>query len=282
MTEPHRVTRQSKQSGGTSLGVMLGLIVGLVIAAAVALYVTRAPSPFVSKSGQPPPTAPAATEEAQFDPNRMLQGNAASQVAAASQPAPGPAQTSPGMLNSEPRIVEVPPAAKRPPAENAANSGENINENRSENRSETSRASSGYDSDNLAAVAAAARRERAKAAEASRAASALAQEKPVPPARPAPRPRESVSSAIPLSSGTGYFLQVGAYKTPAEAEQQRARLGLQGFETKITQRNVAGVTYYRVRVGPFPKQDDLNAPRQRLSEAGVDSAIFKVVRAGQQ
>ena len=52
MAKPRRTTKQSKQTGGTFLGIVLGLIVGLAIAVVVALYITRAPTPFVSKVTQ--------------------------------------------------------------------------------------------------------------------------------------------------------------------------------------------------------------------------------------
>lgn len=42
MAKPRRTTKQSKQTGGTFLGIVLGLIVGLAIAVVVALYITRA------------------------------------------------------------------------------------------------------------------------------------------------------------------------------------------------------------------------------------------------
>ena len=61
----------------------------------------------------------------------------------------------------------------------------------------------------------------------------------------------------------------------ADAEQQRARLGFQGFESKVTQRDAGGVTYYRVRIGPFAKFEDMNTARQRLSDAGVDTAVIR-------
>ena len=79
----------------------------------------------------------------------------------------------------------------------------------------------------------------------------------------------------PGDVNTGYFLQVGAYKTQADAEQQRARLGFQGFESKVTERDAGGVTYYRVRIGPFTKFEDMNNVRQRLSDAGVDTAVIR-------
>ena len=114
--KPRRTTKQSKQAGGTFLGIVLGLIVGLAIAVVVALYITRAPSPFVSKV--PPPADTGASQPQQFDPNRALQGKTPGQpVPQAAQPtppntAPGQAAnpTQPGLL-PEPQIVEVPGAA---------------------------------------------------------------------------------------------------------------------------------------------------------------------------
>ncbi|RDS98852.1 cell division protein, partial [Burkholderia contaminans] len=79
-------------------------------------------------------------------------------------------------------------------------------------------------------------------------------------------------------ANTGYFLQVGAYKTEGDAEQQRARLGFQGFESKVSKRDVSGVTYFRVRVGPFSKFEDMNSARQRLSDAGVDTAVIRFTK----
>ena len=73
-----------------------------------------------------------------------------------------------------------------------------------------------------------------------------------------------VTPPAPGDANTGYFLQVGAYKTQADAEQQRARLGFQGFESKVTQRDAGNVTYFRVRIGPFTKFEDMNNVRQRL------------------
>ncbi|MET5020062.1 cell division protein, partial [Burkholderia pseudomallei] len=53
MAKPRRTTKQSKQAGGTFLGIVLGLIVGMAIAVVVELYITSAPSPFVWKVAPP-------------------------------------------------------------------------------------------------------------------------------------------------------------------------------------------------------------------------------------
>ncbi|WP_205193764.1 SPOR domain-containing protein, partial [Burkholderia sp. LMG 13014] len=99
-----------------------------------------------------------------------------------------------------------------------------------------------------------------------------------------PKPTSSATAAAAAKpptandANTGYFLQVGAYKTEGDAEQQRARLGFQGFESKVSKRDVSGVTYFRVRVGPFSKFEEMNSARQRLSDAGVDTAVIRFTK----
>ncbi|MDR5819003.1 SPOR domain-containing protein [Caballeronia sp. LZ043] len=252
MAKPRRTTSQSKQSkqtGGTFIGIVLGLIVGLAIAVIVALYITRAPTPFVAKVAPPASDANSAPAAAQpYDPNRPLQGKTPGQpVPQAAQPTPpntAPGQTnnqtqSSGMLD-EPQIVEVPPSGTTDSNPKAASSAAAKKPENAPNA--TSNA----------------------AATPPKGGSAPATAKTTPPA--------------PGDVNTGYFLQVGAYKTQADAEQQRARLGFQGFESRVTQRDAGGVTYYRVRIGPFAKFEDMNTARQRLSDAGVDTAVIRFSR----
>ncbi|SAK61571.1 sporulation domain-containing protein [Caballeronia arationis] len=252
MAKPRRTSKQSKQTGGTFLGIVLGLIVGLAIAVIVALYITRAPTPFVAKVAPPAESGSAPAAAQPYDPNRPLQGKTPGQpVPQAAQPAPpntAPGQTnnqtqSSGMLE-EPQIVEVPPsgngAAVAPkPGAPAQGSGAVATKKPASAPSATSTAS----------------------ASGAKGTSGAATAKAAPPA--------------PGDANTGYFLQVGAYKTQADAEQQRARLGFQGFESKVTERDAGGVTYYRVRIGPFTKFEDMNNVRQRLSDAGVDTAVIR-------
>lgn len=75
-----------------------------------------------------------------------------------------------------------------------------------------------------------------------------------------------------------YFIQAGAYARSDDAEQQRANLGLLGMTAKVTEREQAGRTVYRVRVGPFERKEDADAAKERLSSAGVDTALVRVQR----
>lgn len=77
---------------------------------------------------------------------------------------------------------------------------------------------------------------------------------------------------------TGYFLQVGAYKSAEDAERQKGNLAMQGFEAKVTQREVNGATMYRVRLGPFNSLDDMTSVRSRLQSTGVESSVIRFAR----
>ncbi|KVG53937.1 SPOR domain-containing protein [Burkholderia territorii] len=292
MAQPRRTSKQSKQTGGTFLGIVLGLIVGLAIAVVVALYITRSPSPFVSKVA-PPPADNGASQPQQFDPNRALQGKTPGQpVPQAAQPAPpntapGQAanQTQGGLL-PEPQIVEVPPSgssngmtgSSNTTASNNASSGNGVAvapkpaDNPPPKKTQQAQQQQQGGEDDLARFAAQKQAQQAAAQKQQQ----LAANTP----KPAPSATSSAAAKPPTANdaNTGYFLQVGAYKTEGDAEQQRARLGFQGFESKVSKRDVSGVTYFRVRVGPFSKFEDMNSARQRLSDAGVDTAVIRFTK----
>jgi len=73
-----------------------------------------------------------------------------------------------------------------------------------------------------------------------------------------------------------YFVQAGAYGRPEDAEQQRARLAIMGYEARITEREQSGRTMYRVRIGPFPRKDDADGAKDKLAGAGVETALVRV------
>jgi len=259
MAKPRRTTKQSKQTGGTFLGIVLGLIVGLAIAVVVALYITRAPTPFVSKVA-PPAASDSGASQPQYDPNRPLQGKTPGQpVPQAAQPAPP--NTAPGQTNSqtqsgmleEPQIVEVPP-------QNGNANGTAVAPQAAQDNGTVAAPVKKPQTPNAPAATA------AGSAPKSTSSATAANAKP------------GSAAPAPGDANTGYFLQVGAYKTSADAEQQRARLAFQGFESKVTQRDAGGVTYYRVRIGPFSKFEDMNSSRQRLSDAGVDTAVIRFTK----
>ena len=75
-----------------------------------------------------------------------------------------------------------------------------------------------------------------------------------------------------------YYVQVGAFRTPEDAESHRAKLSLSGIETKVSEREQSGRMVYRVRVGPFEKKEDGERAKEKLDKAGLDTALVRVQR----
>lgn len=84
----------------------------------------------------------------------------------------------------------------------------------------------------------------------------------------------AASGADPFS----YFVQVGAFRTPEDAEQQRAKISLMGLEARVTEREQSGRTVFRVRLGPFDKKEDADKAKERLDGSGVETALVRVQR----
>ena len=124
---------------------------------------------------------------------------------------------------------------------------------------------------------------------------------PQKPAASSPAPAVSAARAAPASAdpigdlakarlatpaptaGAGadpfsYFVQVGAFRTPEDAEQQRAKISLMGLEAKVTEREQSGRTVFRVRLGPFDKKDEAEKAKERLDGSGVETALVRVQR----
>ncbi len=97
-----------------------------------------------------------------------------------------------------------------------------------------------------------------------------------PEAKPAPR-LDTAANEQGIDP-FNYFVQAGAFRTPEDAEQQRARLLLMGFQAKVTEREQAGRTVYRVRLGPFDKKDDADRTKEKLDSNSVETALVRVQR----
>ena len=101
----------------------------------------------------------------------------------------------------------------------------------------------------------------------------------------APVPTHADKPAEPAAAGADpfvYFVQAGAYSNANDAEQQRARLAMQGLVAKVSEREQAGRTVYRVRLGPFDNRDEAERQQDRLKGAGMDSALVRVERSKAQ
>jgi cell division protein FtsN len=75
-----------------------------------------------------------------------------------------------------------------------------------------------------------------------------------------------------------YFVQAGAFRTPDDAEAQRARLSLMGVEARVSEGDQSGRVMYRVRVGPMQNKDAADRVKDRLSGDGFEAALVRVPR----
>jgi cell division protein FtsN len=74
-----------------------------------------------------------------------------------------------------------------------------------------------------------------------------------------------------------YFIQAGSFQNPAEADNQKARLAILGFESSVEPANLPDKgTWYRVRLGPYSKVEEINRIRQALAQNGIDASLVKI------
>ena len=93
---------------------------------------------------------------------------------------------------------------------------------------------------------------------------------------PTPTPPSSARSTTTVAEPFVYFVQAGAFTRNEDAEQQRAKLALIGQGAKITEREQAGRTVYRVRLGPYPARAEADTLQLKLQEQGIEAQIVRV------
>ena len=256
------------QRGGMVLGVIFGLLIGLGIALGVAMYIAKVPVPFMDKTGghrTPEQEAADAERLRNWDPNAGLAGrtarpvfeaasNAASATAAAASGASAVAQAASAASAPAPVVVVQPvpprrsasapvalasaPRSTRDPA--AILSGR-------EPGSPSTAGSPGNPGSTVQAI--------------------------LPPAVPT-APRVTEAKEARPAAVQGFQVQAGAYSSATEAEQQRARLALQGYSARLHEREINGRMVYRVRIGPFDTRNEADKLREQLQSAGVDAILI--------
>ncbi len=91
------------------------------------------------------------------------------------------------------------------------------------------------------------------------------------------RERSRASRGQQESSKDVYFIQAGSFQNPAEADNQKARLAILGYESSVEPANLPDKgTWYRVRLGPYTKVEELNRVRQALAQNGIEASLVKI------
>jgi cell division protein FtsN len=74
-----------------------------------------------------------------------------------------------------------------------------------------------------------------------------------------------------------YYIQAGSFQNPADADNQKAKLAILGLESNVEPTTLPDKgTWYRVRLGPYTRLEDLNRVRQQLTQNGFDASLVKL------
>ncbi|MRD49221.1 SPOR domain-containing protein [Caenimonas koreensis] len=234
---------KTRQSGNVLVGIIIGVVLGLAVALAVAVYVTKVPVPFMNKGQNRNAEQDAAEtrKNKDWDPNAPLYGK---NPARAMPPASGASASAAGAVVAAPVASGSGVPVATIPAPPLASP--------------------------FPPSSAASRDKQLPPAVAGRATSA----DPLGDLAMAKSQSAQPTGGDPFL----YFVQVGAFRTAEDAEAQRAKLALLGFDAKVNEREQSGRQVFRVRVGPFEKKDDADRQKERLDATGVETALVRVQR----
>lgn len=230
-----------RQAGGTVTGLIVGLIIGLSIAVVVGLTIMKMPLPFVDRLGKQ--SEPAGELG---DPNKTMPGGARERRERLADEDAGADATSPAAGVAVKKLPE--------PLPEPAATIESVIKSRT---AVTERAAS---EKNMATPTA------------------------PPPPTPTPTPSSSPTAATAAAPSTAaandekftYYLQAGAFREIADAENTKAKLALLGVAATVAERRSELGSLFRVRIGPFTEVEAMNRARSRLSDNGVDAAVVRV------
>ena len=92
--------------------------------------------------------------------------------------------------------------------------------------------------------------------------------------------KAGMSSPAPANTAEPfqYFVQVGAYRSVAEADAQKARMAMIGLDAKVSEREQAGRTVFRVRLGPYDDKASAERVRTKLEAAQIENTLVRIQR----
>lgn len=96
----------------------------------------------------------------------------------------------------------------------------------------------------------------------------------IAPAKPADKSR--VADIKPAPGYEPHLLQAGSFQNADDAEKLKAKLALLGVEANVQSATIPdkGI-WYRVRLGPYKTEDEVNRARGFLKQNGVDSTPMR-------
>jgi hypothetical protein len=78
----------------------------------------------------------------------------------------------------------------------------------------------------------------------------------------------------PVSTGTSFWVQIGAFSSSRNAENLESKLSSAGYSTSVMRALAEGRSIYKVRVGPFYSREDARAAAKKLGRQGHPTKII--------
>lgn len=90
-------------------------------------------------------------------------------------------------------------------------------------------------------------------------------------------PKDEIRSGVKIqAAATQYIIQVGSFKSEADAESRRAQLFLLNFEPSVQKVTIDGKqSWHRVRLGPFVDRRKLDLAQRRLQNSDIEFITLK-------
>lgn len=234
--KPRRTPARKTLGGGTLLGLFIGLVIGVIAVAGVVWYVNKVPLPFTT-TGQQPKLPPPVTDAPRPEPTPDMPELAPAPVALPGKPGDSTAPEKPrfDFYKILPGNAEAIPD----PTQNVPGPAERLP-----------------------------------------ATLPPLEGKPleIKPLDVRPPEEKTVEDRKPEAEPTlkkPIYLQAGSFQNVAEADNQKARLALMGVEARIQQVMLQDKVWYRVRLGPYPRMDEVNILRGELARQGIDARVVK-------
>ena len=276
--KPRKTPPAKKSSGGTLIGLFIGLVIGMLAVAGVVWYVNKAPLPFTTNGQQPKPAVPTTAVTIGKPPAAQE----TPQIATATQPLslpgkpgetgsdkqrfdfykilPGKAEAIPDPKPEEPKPEVVKPAEVKPAVSKPAES-KSAESKPAESKPAESKPAGSKPADSKPSESKATKTSEGKASETKTAESK--------PAENRSKPEKDNTLKEPI------YLQAGSFQNAGEADNQKARLALLGAEARIQQVMLQDKVWYRVRIGPYHKMDEVTHMRSDLARQGIDANVVR-------
>jgi len=237
--KPRKTPPARKSGGGTLLGLFIGLVIGVIAVAGVVWYINKAPLPFTTTGQQPKLSPPIATKPV-----------------APTAPEVPPVASAPVALPGKPGDP-VPEKPRFDFYKILPGNAEAIPDPKPEE-----------------AKPVVSKPGETKAITTAPGEAKPADAKPVESKAVASKPTEGkVDKDNTLKEPI--YLQAGSFASASEADNQKARLALLGTEARIQQVMLQDKVWYRVRIGPYHKMDDVTHLRADLARQGIEANVVR-------